>query len=82
MEVVEEFWMELENAIMRTPKRSTLIVGGDINACIGNCLSHPPSDKQYSRPCRDQYLNDANSRVLPMMQRCVLGAALTLFSTW
>jgi hypothetical protein len=35
-EMVEEFWMELENEIKETPKGSTPIVGSNINAQIGN----------------------------------------------
>jgi hypothetical protein len=44
-EVTKEFWIELENQIKGTLKGSTPIVGGDINAHIGNRLSHPPSNK-------------------------------------
>ena len=78
-EVVEDFWTQLEDEIARTPKNSIPIVGGDINARIGNRSSHPHSDEQYFGPCGDQHLNDAGKRVIPMMQRCGLRATTTFF---
>ena len=78
-EVVEAFWTKLENEIARMPEASTPIVGGDINARIGNRLSHPTSDEQYFGPCGDPYLNEAGARVIPMMQRCALRAISTFF---
>jgi hypothetical protein len=72
IEVDEDLWMALEDEIKRIPEMNTPIVGGDLNARIGNRNSHPTSHKQYVGPCGEQHLNKAVSRVVPIMQRCAL----------
>jgi exonuclease III len=79
IKVVEDFWTALEDEITRTPETNIPIVGGDLNARIGNRNSHPTSDEQYFGPCGDQHLNEAGSRVVPLMQRCALRAPATFF---
>jgi exonuclease III len=79
LETVENFWTELEDELVKIPKNSIPIVGGDINARIGNRRSHPPSDEKYFGPWGDARLNEAGTRVVPLMQRCDLRATSTFF---
>jgi exonuclease III len=79
MDTVDNFWTELEDDIRSIPASSTPIVAGDINARIGNRLSHPESDELYFGPWGDNRLNEAGTKVVPLMQRCALRAASTFF---
>jgi exonuclease III len=79
IETVENFWTEVEDQLMKLPKNSIPIVGGDINARIGTRPSHPLPDDKYFGPWGDARLNEAGTKVVPMMQRCSLRAASTFF---
>ena len=67
--------MEIHNI----PKKNIPIVGGDINARIGNRSSHPKADELYFGPWGDDKLNEAGTKVVPLMQRCALRAVSTFF---
>jgi hypothetical protein len=79
IEIVENFWTVLEDDIVSIPPKNIPVIGGDINARIGNRLSHPVSDGQYFGPWGDDRLNEAGALVVPMMQRCNLRATSTFF---
>jgi hypothetical protein len=80
IETVEDFWTNLEDEIVGLPKENIPIIGRDINARIGNRLSHPDSDEHHFGPWGDEKLNQAGAMgVVPLMQRCALRAASTFY---
>jgi hypothetical protein len=72
IKTVKNFWTELENEVVSIPKSSTPIIGGTTNASIGNRFSHPEWDEQYFGPWGNNCLNDAGSKVVPLMQWCAV----------
>jgi hypothetical protein len=67
IEMVENFCTTVEDNIISISQNNIPIIGGDINARIGNRLSHPLVNDQYFGPWGDSQLNKAGTMVVPMM---------------
>ena len=71
----EQFYEDLQRAINKAPKRSTMVVLGDFNAKIGKCPSQLPTVGQYGLGER----NDAGDTLFSFCEANSLSIVNTLF---